>query len=144
MKIESEKKFFFSVTTDILVSSEISSRITSLNSGALLVFSGDVRNHDGGRNVLALEYESHPTAAATLEEIGREALLQPQIHGVAIVHRIGNIPIGESALIVAVVAEHRAEAFQLCAHIVDQVKLRTPIWKHQFFADGSDEWVNSP
>ncbi len=65
------------------------------------------------------------------------------VRAVAASHRIGDLRIGDAALVVAVAADHRRAAFETCALLVDTVKARLPVWKHQFFADGTDEWVNS-
>ncbi len=112
--------------------------------GAVVGFAGVVRDHDGGRTVTRLEYSAHPTAAQTLAEVAAE--IAADCHGVraiAVSHRIGALQIGDAALVAAVAADHRAAAFETCARLVDIVKERLPVWKHQFFADGSEEWVNS-
>ncbi|GAB3656169.1 molybdenum cofactor biosynthesis protein MoaE [Glycomyces tarimensis] len=112
--------------------------------GAVVTFSGNVRDHDHGRGVKALSYEGHPSAEPILSEIAEEIAGRPGVHGVAVSHRIGDLAIGDAALVAAVSAEHRGEAFAACADLVDEVKARLPIWKHQFFTDGGDEWVNLP
>ena len=103
-----------------------------------------VRNHDDGREVLRLEYSAHPHAEQILFEVLAEvAATAPEVRAIAASHRVGPLEIGDAALVAAVSADHRAAAFHTCARIVDAVKERLPIWKHQFFADGTDEWVNS-
>ncbi|HEU5127820.1 MAG TPA: molybdenum cofactor biosynthesis protein MoaE [Glycomyces sp.] len=120
-------------------------RAVSLDTaGAVVAFSGNVRDHDHGRGVTALSYEGHPSAEPILRAIAEEIAARPGVHGVAVSHRIGDLAIGDAALVAAVSAEHRGEAFAACADLVDEVKARLPIWKHQFFADGTDEWVNCP
>ena len=112
--------------------------------GAVVGFAGVVRDHDGGRTVTRLEYSAHPSAQQTLADVAAE--IAADCHGVravAVSHRIGTLQIGDAALVAAVAADHRAAAFETCARLVDAVKARLPVWKHQFFADGSDEWVNS-
>ena len=112
--------------------------------GAVVGFAGVVRDHDGGRTVTRLEYSAHPTAQQTLAEVvGEIAAESTGVRAVAVSHRIGGLEIGDAALVVAVAADHRQAAFHTCALLVDRVKERLPVWKHQFFADGSDEWVNS-
>jgi molybdopterin synthase catalytic subunit len=113
-------------------------------SGAVVSFQGVVRDHDHGRGVAVLEYEGHPTAAAVLREVAEEIAADPQVHAVAVSHRVGRLAIGDVALVAAVSTAHRAAAFQACARLVDEAKARLPIWKHQVFADGTDEWVNCP
>lgn len=113
--------------------------------GAAVLFTGVVRNHDGGRQVRRLEYSAHPTAAAILREIGEELLAEhPALHGVVARHRVGPLDIGDVALVAAVSSAHRRESFLAGEDLVERVKKRIPIWKLQVFADGSEEWVNSP
>jgi molybdopterin synthase catalytic subunit len=112
--------------------------------GAVVSFAGVVRDHDGGRGVTRLFYEAHPSAAAVLEEVARKIAKESAVYAVAVSHRIGELAVGDVALAAAVSTAHRAEAFALCARLVDEVKARLPVWKHQMFADGTDEWVNSP
>jgi molybdopterin synthase catalytic subunit len=110
--------------------------------GAVVTFSGDVRDHDHGRDVERLEYEGHPTAAAVIAEVAAEVALRHDVIAIAVSHRVGPLQIGDAALVAAVSAAHRGEAFAACADLVDEVKDRLPVWKHQVFSDGSDEWVN--
>ena len=118
--------------------------VAGAEAGAVVGFAGVVRNHDGGRQVLRLEYSAHPSAGEMLFEVLAEvAACAPGVRAVAASHRVGELAIGDAALVVAVSADHRAAAFETCARLVDAVKERIPVWKHQFFADGSDEWVNS-
>ncbi|PRX50259.1 molybdenum cofactor synthesis domain-containing protein [Prauserella shujinwangii] len=113
--------------------------------GAVVTFSGVVRDHDGGRTVSTLFYEGHPTAGDVLARVVSEvAGHRAGVRAVAVSHRLGALEIGDVALACAVAADHRAEAFATCADLVDEVKARLPVWKHQKFADGTDEWVNSP
>ena len=112
--------------------------------GAVVSFAGVVRDHDAGRGVTRLVYEAHPSAADVLAEVAAEIAKDPAVRAVAVSHRVGELAIGDVALAAAVSTAHRAEAFALCARLVDEVKARLPMWKHQTFADGTDEWVNSP
>lgn len=113
--------------------------------GAVVTFGGVVRDHDGGKTVRSLFYEGHPTASEVLAQLVAEVTgRRPGVRAVAVSHRLGALAIGDVALACAVAADHRAEAFTTCAELVNEVKARLPIWKHQHFADGSDEWVNSP
>jgi molybdopterin synthase catalytic subunit len=112
--------------------------------GAVVGFAGVVRDHDGGRRVVRLEYSAHPLAEQTLAEV--VAQIAAEADGVRVIaasHRVGVLNIGDVALVAAVAADHRQAAFETCARLVDAVKARLPVWKHQFFADGTDEWVNS-
>ncbi|BBX86137.1 molybdenum cofactor biosynthesis protein MoaE [Mycolicibacterium aubagnense] len=112
--------------------------------GAVVSFAGVVRNHDGGRGVTRLEYSAHPSAAEVLAEVAADvAAASDGVRAIAVSHRIGVLNIGDAALVAAVSADHRAAAFRTCALLVDTVKERLPVWKHQFFRDGTDEWVGS-
>ena len=112
--------------------------------GAVVGFSGVVRDHDGGRGVTRLEYSAHPTAQQTLTEVADEVARRSKgVRAIAVSHRIGTLHVGDPALVAAVAADHRQAAFETCALLVDTVKERLPVWKHQFFADGSQEWVGS-
>lgn len=112
--------------------------------GAVVGFAGVVRNHDGGRDVVRLDYSAHPLAEETLfEALAEVAAHATGVRAIAASHRVGTLYIGDAALVAAVAADHRGAAFEVCARLVDTVKERLPVWKHQFFADGTDEWVNS-
>ncbi|WP_280503619.1 molybdenum cofactor biosynthesis protein MoaE [Nocardia farcinica] len=110
--------------------------------GAVVVFTGKVRNHDGGQAVSALEYSAHPKATLFLRQCC-EAIAASSGLPVAAEHRVGDLGIGDLAIVVAVAAPHRAEAFAACAELVDRIKHEVPIWKRQQFADGLSEWVNA-
>jgi molybdopterin synthase catalytic subunit len=112
--------------------------------GAVVGFVGMVRDHDGGRSVTRLEYSAHPSAQQVLAEVAAEIAESSRgVRAIAVSHRVGTLNIGDAALVAAVAADHRGAAFQTCALLVDTVKARLPVWKHQLFADGSDEWVGS-
>ena len=111
--------------------------------GALVGFAGVIRDHDAGRSVLRLEYSAHPSAHQVLADILAEMVQTDGIHAVAASHRVGALVLGEAALVAAVAADHRGTAFETCWRLVDTVKGRLPVWKHQFFTDGTDEWVGS-
>lgn len=110
--------------------------------GATVLFTGDVRDNDHGRAVRTLSYEAHPSAKDVLADVATVIAERFDVIAVAVAHRHGPIPIGDAALVAAVSARHREEAFAACSALVDLTKERIPIWKHQVFADGTDEWVN--
>jgi len=112
--------------------------------GAHVLFLGVVRNHDGGRSVVRLEYQAHPNAEQVLAEVVDEFAALEGVLGVAASHRVGVLEVGDVALVVALSCAHRREAFEICPRLVDEIKHRLPIWKRQVFDDGSDEWVNCP
>ena len=121
---------------------ELSKLVANPHSGAVVTFCGDVRNHDGGKEVASLLYEIHPSAPEQIKLITESVMGRFEIEKVAVAHRYGDIAIGETAFAVAVSAAHRHAAFDACAAIVDEVKAKLPIWKHQKFTDGTDQWVN--
>ncbi|WP_107658599.1 molybdenum cofactor biosynthesis protein MoaE [Nocardia suismassiliense] len=120
----------------------VEAAVTGPHYGAVVVFTGKVRDHDGGQAVSALEYSAHPDAERFLHKICAE-LAESSSVPVAAVHRVGALTIGDAAIVVAVAAAHRAEAFTACAELVDRIKHDVPIWKRQLFADGLSEWVNA-
>ncbi|HEV7451614.1 MAG TPA: molybdenum cofactor biosynthesis protein MoaE [Pseudonocardiaceae bacterium] len=133
------------VTEDPLDVEEHARLVARPNAGAVVSFSGAVRDHDGGRAVHALEYSGHPGAGDVITRVAAQVLAaHPKVLALAVSHRIGPLAIGDSALACAVSAAHRGEAFAACAALVDEVKRQLPIWKRQEFADGSEEWVNCP
>ncbi|MBV9351586.1 MAG: molybdenum cofactor biosynthesis protein MoaE [Mycobacterium sp.] len=112
--------------------------------GAVVGFVGMIRDHDGGRQVLRLEYSAHPSAEQVIADVLAEIAAQSQgVRAIAASHRVGVLQIGEAALVAAVAADHRRAAFETCAQLVEAIKAQLPVWKHQFFADGTDEWVGS-
>jgi molybdopterin synthase catalytic subunit len=123
---------------------ELEALVAHEAAGAVVGFAGVIRDHDGGRQVIRLEYSAHPSAQDTLAEMLAEVAREARgVRALAASHRIGTLSIGDAALVAAVAADHRAAAFETCAKLVDTIKARLPVWKHQFFADGSDEWVGS-
>ena len=132
------------LTEDRIELTEYEALVGREAAGAVVGFAGVVRDHDGGRTVTRLEYSAHPTALQTLKDVAIEIAGDCQgVRAIAVSHRIGTLQIGDAALVAAVAADHRRAAFETCARLVDTVKARLPVWKHQFFADGSDEWVGS-
>jgi len=121
----------------------LAASVKSDRAGAIVTFSGDVRNHDKGKEVAALSYEIHPSAPTVIRKITEEVCAKYEVVNVAVAHRYGEIPIGESAFVVAVSAAHRIAALNCCEELVERVKAELPIWKYQSFSDGSTEWVNS-
>jgi len=130
------------VGPDPLTGAEVEAEVASPRAGAVVTFAGVVRDHDGGRTVTALHYEAHPDADRVMAEVIAAARTRPGVIRAAARHRVGDLVVGDVAFVAAVSAAHRAEAFAACAWLVDEVKARLPVWKHQRFADGSDEWVN--
>ena len=113
-------------------------------SGGLTLFVGRVRQEDGGRAVDGLDYSAHPSALERLREVCDRIATKFDLHEVAAVHRTGALAIGDIAVIVATSSAHRDEAFRASRALIDTLKAEVPIWKHQRFADGTDEWVGTP
>jgi molybdopterin synthase catalytic subunit len=113
-------------------------------SGGLTLFVGRVRDHDHGIDVRGLEYSAHPTALESLRRVCTDVAEQYDVHAVAALHRTGRLAIGDIAVIVATASAHRGTSFDASRALIDTLKAEVPIWKHQQFADGSDEWVGTP
>jgi molybdopterin synthase catalytic subunit len=132
------------VGEDVLDVDEHARLVDDPAAGAVVTFAGVVRDHDGGRSVSGLEYSAHPTAESVVAKVAADVAARATgVRAIAVSHRVGRLGIGDVALACAVAADHRKEAFDTCAELVEEVKRLLPVWKHQAFADGSDEWVNS-
>ena len=123
---------------------EVMSVLDDPTDGGVTVFVGRVRDHDGGKGVSGLDYSAHPTALAQLRAVCEQVAAVHPVHGVAAVHRVGHLDIGDIAVIVATAASHRGQAFDASRALIDTLKAEVPIWKHQAFADGTEEWVGAP
>jgi molybdopterin synthase catalytic subunit len=111
--------------------------------GGVALFVGTVRDHDRGHPVGSLEYSAHPRAEAELARVAAAVAAECPVRAVAVVHRTGNLRIGDTAVVVAVGADHRAEAFAACRRLIDDLKEQVPIWKRQVFLDSTAEWVGA-
>lgn len=133
----------FMLTREPVDAAANSGLLIDKRAGAQVTFEGRVRNHNDGRDVLSLEYEAYDELAAKEgARIIQEALRRFDIISARCLHRLGKLEIGEIAVWVGVTSEHRADAFDACRFIIDEVKARVPIWKRETYADGSSEWVN--
>ncbi len=132
------------VTDRVLDAAEHEAAVMHPSAGGVVAFTGVVRDHDAGRPVTRLEYSAHPGAEAVLAEVAAEIAARHPATRIAVSHRLGALEVGEVAIAAAVAAPHRGEAFAACAALVDEAKARVPIWKHQWFADGTEEWVGAP
>jgi molybdopterin synthase catalytic subunit len=113
-------------------------------SGGLTLFVGRVRDHDHGLGVRGLEYSAHPTALDALRRVCSDVAAQYDVRAVAAVHRVGRLAIGDIAVVVATTSAHRGTSFDASRALIDTLKAEVPNWKHQRFADGSQEWVGTP
>ena len=123
---------------------EVLAAVEDEAAGGVTLFVGTVRDHDGDRSVAHLEYSEHPTAQDRLREVAAAVADRHPGTAVAALHRVGHLEIGEVAVAVAAAAAHRGQAFDAAEDLIDDLKQTVPIWKHQVFADGSEEWVGLP
>jgi molybdopterin synthase catalytic subunit len=123
---------------------EVRAAVADPAAGGIALFAGAVRDSDHDHDVTGLSYSAHPTAEAELQRVCEEIAEKFNVTAVAAVHRTGDLDIGDLAVVVAVSCPHRAEAFDACRTLIDELKASVPIWKHQRFADGTAEWVGSP
>jgi molybdopterin synthase catalytic subunit len=123
---------------------EVRAAIADPAAGGEVLFAGAVRNNDASRGVTSLSYSAHPSAEAELRRVAESiGAKYPDVVAIAAVHRVGDLTVGDLAVVVGVSCPHRAEAFHACHALIDELKASVPIWKHQRFTDGSDEWVGS-
>jgi molybdopterin synthase catalytic subunit len=122
---------------------EVRAAVADPSAGAVVVFLGAVRNHDNDRGVTGLSYSAHPSAAAELGRVAEKVAASHEVQAIAVVHRTGDLRIGDLAVVAAVSAAHRGEAFAACEALIDELKATVPVWKNQFFLGGDSEWVNS-
>lgn len=111
--------------------------------GATNLFIGMVRNHDEGRTVTNLSYSAHPSALDRLTEILSQYAARPEVLTIGLEHRIGDLVVGDIAIVAGVTSAHRDVAFEVCSALVEDVKHQVPIWKNQIFVDGSNEWIGA-
>jgi molybdopterin synthase catalytic subunit len=123
---------------------EVRAAVADPAAGGIALFAGAVRDNDHDRGVIGLSYSAHPSAADELRRVAEAIAEKYPVLAVAAVHRVGDLAIGDLAVVVAVACPHRAEAFDACRALIDELKASVPIWKHQRFADGASEWVGSP
>jgi molybdopterin synthase catalytic subunit len=123
---------------------EVLAAVDDAGSGGTCLFVGTVRDVDHEREVKALAYSAHPTARQRLQDVVGEVAARHPVRAVAAVHRVGDLAVGDLAVVVAVSSAHRGEAFEACRDLIDTLKATVPIWKHQEFGDGGQEWVGLP
>ena len=130
------------VTTEPLSERAVAEAVEDAGAGAIVVFSGVVRDQTGGRRVKFLEYEAHASMAeAKMREIATAVRVRwPAVKRIAMVHRVGRLQIGESSVMIAVSSPHRRLAFEACHFAIDTLKATVPVWKKEYFEDG-EVWV---
>ena len=127
-----------------LSADEVHAVLADPSAGGVTIFVGAVRDHDQDQGVVGLSYSAHPSALDRLGAVVDAVAQRHDVIGVAAVHRVGDLDIGEAAVVVGACAAHRDTAFDACRDLIDDLKASVPIWKHQRFVDGSDEWVGTP
>lgn len=123
---------------------EVRSAVQDDRAGAIVLFVGAVRDRDHGKAVELVEYTCHPSARDAAQRLAERLAGHGQVLRLAVVHRVGRLAVGDLAVVAAVGAVHRAEAFEVCRSLIDELKATVPIWKHQVFTDGTEEWVGVP
>jgi molybdopterin synthase catalytic subunit len=123
---------------------ELYAAVQDRTAGGVAVFVGAVRDHDGGRAVSFLEYTAHPSVHGVMVSVADDIVARYDVTALAAAHRVGRLEIGDIAVVTAVACAHRGEAFDACRALVDELKARLPIWKHQLFCGGAEEWVGTP
>ena len=123
---------------------EVLAAVRDPSAGGTAVFVGTVRDHDSGKDVDLLAYSAHPGVAETLRSVAEQVAADFPVVALAAVHRVGDLRVGDDAVVVAVSCAHRGDAFAACRRLIDDLKREVPIWKHQVFGDGTQEWVGSP
>lgn len=123
---------------------EVLAAVSHPSAGGTALFVGTVRDQDGGRPVDSLGYSAHPTVVAALREVAERVVAEYPVLALAALHRVGDLKIGELSVVTAVACPHRGEAFDACRKLINELKATAPVWKHQLFADGTDEWVGTP
>jgi molybdopterin synthase catalytic subunit len=122
---------------------EVMAAVGDHAAGGTSLFVGTVREQDHGKPVTRLSYSAHPSAEAELRSVAEKVAADFPVKALAAVHRVGDLELGDTAVIVAVACPHRDEAFKAARRLIDDLKSQVPIWKHQVFADGSAEWVGA-
>jgi molybdopterin synthase catalytic subunit len=121
---------------------EVLGRVRAPEDGAVLLFLGTVRNHADGQAVEGMTYEAYERMAApVLGEIAREAAVRLGTDRVAVVHRVGQLAIGEISVAIAVSSPHRAESYDASRYVIEEIKKRLPVWKKEHYVGGAQEWV---
>jgi len=123
---------------------EVLAAVEDPAAGGVNLFVGAVRDHDGGEQVDHLDYSAHPSALDRMREVAEGVASEFEVIALAAVHRIGALRIGDAAVLVAASAAHRGQAYDASRALIDRLKATAPIWKHQVFVDGRDEWVGTP
>lgn len=134
----------FAITSKPIDGGALRETLITRHAGALVTFEGWVRASNNKRTVLRLDYETHDElAAAEAAQILAEAQDKFSILAACCHHRVGTLEVGDMAVWIGVTSAHRAQAFAACRYIIDEIKHRLPIWKKEYYTDGTSQWANS-
>jgi molybdopterin synthase catalytic subunit len=130
------------ITRDPIDPAAVLSRVGATGDGATLLFLGTVRDHNDGRPVAGMRYDSYADMAEkVLGQIADEAALRLGTDRIAVVHRVGDLAIGDVSVAIAASAPHRAEAFDAARYVIEEIKRRLPIWKQEHYVGGESQWL---
>lgn len=132
------------IRSSVLSVDEALAAVEDPAAGGVVSFTGLVRAADGGKAVTSLEYSAHPSALSVMTAVVTAVAAELPVVKVAALHRVGMLAIGDVAVVVAASAAHRDQAFLAARRLIDDIKHSVPIWKHQLFEDGTQEWVGTP
>ncbi|MBI4521297.1 MAG: molybdenum cofactor biosynthesis protein MoaE [Gemmatimonadetes bacterium] len=133
---------YVQITSDPIQVSEVLASVGSSADGAILLFTGIVRNHSEGQPVTAVQYEAYRgMAEQVLREIAQEASERLGTDRLAVVHRVGDLAVGDVSVAIAVSSPHRAESFAACRYVIEEIKVRLPVWKRERFVGGEARWA---
>lgn len=131
------------LTHEPIDSSALVTFVTTSSAGAVVLFLGTVREMTGDRQTVALDYDAYPEMAlAKMRELVVETRSRWPVQKVALVHRLGHLKLGEASVAVAVSCPHRRQAFEAGQYLIDELKVRVPVWKKENWSDGTTEWVH--
>lgn len=123
---------------------EVIDAVADPEAGGIGVFVGTVRAHDHDREVVGLGYAAHPSADESLRQVAEKVAVDVPVRALAVTHRVGELTVGDIAVVVAASAPHRGEALAATHRLIDDLKASVPIWKRQDFARGGSHWVGTP
>jgi molybdopterin synthase catalytic subunit len=120
---------------------EVFAAVADPSAGGTCLFVGTVRDHDGGDQVSDLSYSSHPSALDRLRDVAERIGAEEDVVALAATHRVGDLAVGDLAVVVGASAGHRPAAFAACRRLIDELKADVPVWKEQTYATGDQAWL---
>jgi molybdopterin synthase catalytic subunit len=130
------------ITRSPIDPADLLGRVRADEDGAVVLFLGVVRDHNDGRPVTGLSYDAYDAMATkVLDAIAAEAAERLGTPRVAVVHRVGELAIGEVSVAIATASPHRGESFDAARYVIEEIKKRLPVWKQEHYAQGGSEWL---